>query len=437
MPHEFDAFLSYAGEDAEFARWLTGKLQSAGFRIWFAEEMMPAGVNINEELRKITRSGEVRHGIFVMSESWLEKEAQYTGWEAKLLSSNGDRKLIAVVRDHLDSTALGPGFHGGKYIDWPAEEDSPLERLWELFCGLTGESPGPKKNWAAKAESMLGSAVADDLPRRETSMRPTAVDPSRLLALNRDPQWGKLERLATDSAHQAIFLVGPERQGHKLFLDRVEDCLTREPRRRMVEVPWERPPGSKGAAIAMLARGLECGDGEVVKKIEALLHSQNLVLVHRPVFEETTVDYLLLYYREWLPSLLGELPRNARHSVKMVHALRWPESPPIVRGWQRLTAVVGNKNAQRRLEKYAAAQQFIDELRKARPPTLAVHFLDTLQPVTHKHIEEWVVGLGLDDQRRKALLEVALDGNRDTVDVVRRVRERLNINRRRNHELRT
>lgn len=68
---EFDVFVSYAGEDAEFVRALVGALEAQNLQVWFAETAIGIGDSLRASIdRGLVRS---RFGIVVLSPSFLKK----------------------------------------------------------------------------------------------------------------------------------------------------------------------------------------------------------------------------------------------------------------------------------------------------------------------------------------------------------------------------
>jgi hypothetical protein len=67
----YDAFLSYAAEDSNFAEGLAAALVEAGFRIWFAPLQLTVGDSLNREINRGLR--DARYGIVVLSVPFFSK----------------------------------------------------------------------------------------------------------------------------------------------------------------------------------------------------------------------------------------------------------------------------------------------------------------------------------------------------------------------------
>jgi hypothetical protein len=68
---DYDAFLSYAGEDEKTASEIAGALRSHGFKIWYAEDSLKVGDSLLDAIEAgMSRS---RAGVLLISKTYLSK----------------------------------------------------------------------------------------------------------------------------------------------------------------------------------------------------------------------------------------------------------------------------------------------------------------------------------------------------------------------------
>jgi len=98
----------------------------------------------------------------------------------------------------------------------------------------------------------------------QTASRSSAASPPPRtrapLFLDRNAQWGELQREVAAPAHQVILLPGERGQGHEYFMMRVQLALPRDPPRRILSIDWKvRPfPRIRKDFLGALADALGC-----------------------------------------------------------------------------------------------------------------------------------------------------------------------------------
>ena len=149
-------FVSYSREPAEnlaFVRELAGYLRSARFAVWVDEEQISGAKDIEEEIKAGIMGSDA--GLFVVTKRWLQRERDFIRHEVKLVGRSNARRLV-LLREPVDDTDLGPEFATLKRLEWFPNDPQPFARLWEIYCGITGEKPGPWREWEAKGKQVFG-----------------------------------------------------------------------------------------------------------------------------------------------------------------------------------------------------------------------------------------------------------------------------------------
>ena len=151
----FDVFLSHAREDKAQVRALAQQLTAAGLSAWLDEEQLAPG----HDPRKAVARGleESQHVLIWVSDAWLKKA--WTQWELDLFATiRGDtRRVLPLLRVPWDDALLGPYLTRQVAI---SPEHGEHERLWLVFCGIRGATPGERSSWAARGQQLIdGSRV--------------------------------------------------------------------------------------------------------------------------------------------------------------------------------------------------------------------------------------------------------------------------------------
>jgi hypothetical protein len=170
-------FISYShepAENADFVRDIAGWLKTVGFTVWLDEEQIPGGNPVQSEIEKAIQESDV--GLFIVTSRWRDRP--WTQHEGRLFGENDPpSRLVAVRRENIAPTALGPILGGLKLLDWFSETADRHECLWEIYCAIRGIALGPRENWAHNARNIsnLSTGPADSakspLPRNISKAR--------------------------------------------------------------------------------------------------------------------------------------------------------------------------------------------------------------------------------------------------------------------------
>jgi hypothetical protein len=138
MNFDFNAFVSYAHNDADFARQVVTWLRKSGLGVWFAEEQLIPGSRFRIGLQQGVR--ESHHLIAVLTRSYIERP--WTQRELDLFdlsADQSDRRILALQLDELDLGALDQTFQVHQRIKWDGRAFN-AEAYWHLYCGLSNPS---------------------------------------------------------------------------------------------------------------------------------------------------------------------------------------------------------------------------------------------------------------------------------------------------------
>jgi len=438
----FHVFLSYARSDYSFALELAESLKSIGLEVWLDEEQILPGEAVQDSLVRGLKSAQ--HAVFVVTEAWLDRK--WTTWELEsfVQEGSGERRLLFVKRIPRDVQRIGPYLRDLQPVDWPEGDPEPEARLWELRCGLLGEKLGPRKERARKWREGLGDAgpalmaktPAEKTTRALLTLRRGVAGKS--LTIDRKAQWGQLTTEAALPDHQAIFVLGPQRRGHDLFLERIER-LPKDPPRTIHTVSWGLfTPKAKGLFFDALARALGCPAVRLVATLRAEMADQNVVLLHRPVCEKDFEDEAFLaYYTTWLPELIAEVvdpdvrPNDRVGAIKVVQGIAWCPSTRVRRGlaWLASRIGVGSAWVEESLQQSSAARALArirreaEQRRKAGLPWLPAVCLDELPEITREDVLEW--SDFLPPEEREKLVKDIMFGTHDSEQILERIANRL------------
>jgi hypothetical protein len=440
----FDVFLSYARADYTFAVWLARSLEQGGFRVWLDEERILSGDNLKESLVRGLESAQ--HAVFVVTDAWLER--MWTGWELEsfIQDRGAGRRLVPILQIPRDVKRIGPYLFALRPVEWLEDDPEPAEaRLWDLRCSLLGDvdSLGPRLEWARKWREISGEpgpALPAKIPAQATARALPTLDrgvAGESLTIDRQAQWGQLTTAAARPAHQAIFVLGPQRRGHEFFLERVERCLPKDPPRAIYTVRWDqlKPPNAKGLFFSALARAFGRPVERLAATLRAQVANQNLVLLHRPVCEKDFEDEAFLsYYTSWLPELIAEVDRAPRlngrvGAIKVVQGIAWCPSVPVQRGlaWLGRRIGVSSSWVEESLQQASAAAALSLIRREAERrrgeglPWLPAVCLEELPEITRGDVLEWSDFLPPGERER--FVDKVMLGARDSEQILTRIRE--------------
>lgn len=445
MGFSHDVFISYAHEDVAFVRLLARLLDRASLVVWLDEERMRGGEPVRERIEAAIAQS--RHAIFVLTEAWQKKD--WTGWEATRfrLAIKGERgpnerRMVPILRGASDPGKFGPSFNDSVAVPWRSEATDVDARFWLLYCALvekatTERGPGPESTWATKGRKALGwpplpAPIPENLDSPATEhqrlSRPTPSrcleGPDPILLLDRDVQWGQLERIVRSPNSELALVLGDKRQAHDVFLRRARYCLPSDPPRDVRAVVWQPiPPATEADYGATLSLALGCGPDEVVDAVKAAVRDRNLVLVHTPVVQAMLQNEAFVrYYTHWLPGIVSQVDPSPRPddrigAIKAIQAVTWLKAGRVATGAARLLRRVGMKS--RWIEdatEHQEALRLANRLRFEGARALTVSVLDELGDVTRDDVDRWARILPAGNEWSR-ILDAALRGCQDTASI--------------------
>jgi hypothetical protein len=172
-------FISYSREPAEnakFVRDLASRLRVAGFTVWLDVEQIPFGADAQAVTTRAIEESEI--GLFVVTSRWFERE--WIQHEVRLFGevNEGARRLV-VLRERMDRSQLGrlgPYLFGIQRVNWLADDLQPDARFWEIYCGITGQEPGPQHLRNKKGREVAGTPTppgpVDESPEKHGEFVP-------------------------------------------------------------------------------------------------------------------------------------------------------------------------------------------------------------------------------------------------------------------------
>jgi hypothetical protein len=371
-----------------------------------------------------------RHVVLVISEAWLA--GAWTLWEGGYAAALKGRVLpVFRVPYRMDHPHYLYGLAG---IKWLAQDREMEAHLWQLRCSLDSAPAGPPETWAARWQELLlkckvtGAALHSRNAADESfvALRQLQFDPVReVLCCDRDEQWGRLVREAEELRHGALFVVGPRRRGHDFFLERVRRFYPKDPARLLCPVLWDPIiPTYRQEFREALAAALHCEERMLSAALRAVLRDQNLVLIHRPVYDSDLANEALqLYYTKWVPELLSEAEAGQAGGcfVKLVQAVAWSPARRIAP-----TSAGGEDEAGWYDE--GAARRMLKLLAKKQRVELPVVKLKALTPIRRREIR--TVSEVLPEESRKVFIRDMLFGAPDSEQILKRLTDRLRRHKR-------
>lgn len=324
-------FISYARTpaDQQAARWLARNLRTArGIeRVFFDEETLVQASELRQSL-----AGEIRSSdavVFLVSQSWIDRD--HTRQEL-LDTAAADRTgqvilRIPVFRQPRESLAVLPAEFSrfASSIEWIASTD-PHKLLWQVYCAIMGEETGSREEWHQN-----GVTISDPTAELPDQGGDDPVTDRPSLECGRDSEWGYVSGDPV-SRHRLIIIGGARGEDHGHFVKRIERCLASVPLRSMSYVEWgtgssaDARPQHKddylecfGRALTKDRRTLDRPD--LISVLRARLADRNLIAIHPKIDSFFEDEYLVAYYREWLPELLAEVKPRMR--LKCVQPVAW------------------------------------------------------------------------------------------------------------------
>ena len=150
----FDAFVSYAHEDLQFARRLVRWLRNSGFQVWFDIEQLVPGVSFRDGLMRGTR--ESRHLISLLTASYVARK--WTRREVELFdlrADQQDRRILGIEIGSIVAGSLDQVFQINQRIQWKGTGRDD-RGFWRLYCGLANQAPGGRSGRRGVGRLMSG-----------------------------------------------------------------------------------------------------------------------------------------------------------------------------------------------------------------------------------------------------------------------------------------
>ena len=140
-------FISYSRlpeENAEFVRQLAARLRAANFEVWLDEERISVADNIQEKIVEAISSADA--ALFVVNSRWLQTDRDFIQFEISLVGDQRAARRVVVLREPAGVKELGPYFCTLNRMEWYPDDPQPDARFWEIYCGITGTPPGPRRS---------------------------------------------------------------------------------------------------------------------------------------------------------------------------------------------------------------------------------------------------------------------------------------------------
>lgn len=410
-------FLSYAwsAADSFVARKLAGALRAAKMTVWLDEEQLPAGGHRGDRLDDRLRQGidASDAAVFLVSQSWIERD--WTRWELDLFAARNPRPrlvpLLRLARDQL-LRYIPPQLSQLAQLEWLDSEKSPIERFWQVYCGVQDLPPGPREEWQARGLAISGSVFNDTQPgspgEDSAPSTPRPALPRKIwddvsTTCDRARHWTAFLTHARTDAHEMLLLPGARGSGHKQFLARVMRDLSEEPPRAIAQVTWPERPRTQADYLELLATGLGEPPGgrvdleaRVIDLLRARLASRNLVLLQSPLRSGFDDPEAMRYYTVTLPALLAKA--NPAHRLKYVQPIEWSAEGIVTKIFQRLRG--GGLSSD-----HAGAHRLMEALEAKAGAPLRIKSLPPLAEIPRDELIEFLDALGLTAVQRDRLMK--------------------------------
>jgi hypothetical protein len=387
-------FLSYAHTPADSAlvTYIDARLRAAGFTVWLDQSSLPAGQVLQDAIEKAIAGSD--HGVFIVSPSWLQRE--WTAFELEQFARRDPTvvRRIPVLRSPHDQLTVPPRLVKMKAFEWLDGDPKPDSRMWELYCALKGDDPGPPDKWDERGHAL--PAVRPELYPAAPPVRPT-VRPS--LLCDRAPQWKTVDDLAVECGNELVIVPGAAGQDHEHFLQRIQWLLRNDPPRSIARIDWPTWPHSRDEFREALGRALAVPAAALASDLSDRLAHTNLLLLHPCVRSQFVSEPLIDYYTKWLPELITEC--RPRMNVKCVQPIEWP---PESRGFGRLVRWL-SRPASDDEESRPKAEELIQRFLTGAAPILRAVRLHELRDLTPDDLDDFCQIVALGNRQKTWLLE--------------------------------
>jgi TIR domain len=394
-------FLSYAHTPADSAlvTYIDARLRAAGFTVWRDQSNLPAGQLLQDAIEKAIAASD--HGVFIVSPSWLQRE--WTAFELEQFARRDPTvvRRIPVLRSPHDQLTVPPRLVKIKAFEWLEGDSQPDSRMWELYCAIKGDDPGPQDAWEDRGHTLpaVDPKLYSPPPPPPPMKRPS-------LLCDRAPQWKTVDDLAVELRNELVIVPGAVGQDHEHFLQRIEWLLRHDPPRSIVRIDWPTWPHSRDEFREALGRALAVPATELASDMSHRLANSNLLLLHPCVRSQFVSEPLIAYYTKWLPELITEC--RPTKNVKCVQPVEWPPEP---RGFGRLVRSLSrpaswlSRPAPDDDESRPRAEELIQRFLSGAAPLLRAVRLRELGDLTPDDLDDFCQIVALGTKQRTWLLE--------------------------------
>jgi hypothetical protein len=387
-------FLSYAHTpaDSALATYIHARLTAAGVKVWLDQSSLPAGQVLQDAIEKAIALSD--HGVFIVSPSWLQRE--WTAFELEQFARRDPTvvRRIPVLRSPHDQLTVPPRLVKIKAFEWLDGDPRPDSRMWELYCAIKGDDPGPPETWDERGHTL--PAVGQELYPTVRPARPT-VRPS--LLCDRALQWKTVDDLASVSNNELVIVPGAAGQDHEHFLQRIQWLLRNDPPRSIARIDWPTWPHSRDEFREALGRALGVPAAALASDMSDRLAHTNLLLFHPCLRSQFVSDEPLIdYYTKWLPELITE--SRPRMNVKCVQPIEWPpESGGLGRLVRWLRPAPDDEDSKPK------AEELIQRFLSGAAPILRAIRLQELRDLAPADLEDFCQIVALSLKQKNWLLE--------------------------------
>lgn len=387
-------FISYAHTPADtaLARCIAGALGSVGIAVWLDDATLSGGDILQDAIEKAVATSQ--HGIFIVSQSWLNRE--WTQFELELFAKRDPNvvRRIPIFRAPRRDLVVPPPLVKITGFEWLDEDPNVEARLWEAYCAVTDTAPGGRDEWAGRWRALAKQGPAAPRPivtRPDARLRPS-------LRCDRAIQWNAVEQLALERASHVMLLPGCVGQAHDHFIERIQRLLRLDPPRSIVTVDWPARPRRRDEFLEALGRALAVPPELVSGQLGERLAYNNLLLLHPCIRARFVDEPLVQYYTAWLPDVIARA--HGEMHIKCVQPIEWPKESAGVGqvlswlGFTRRAATEGRSDA----------EGLITKLKDQADGSLRAIRLRDLQDLTRDDLVEFCDVSGLTTAQRTWLL---------------------------------
>jgi len=260
--------------------------------------------------------------------------------------------------------------------------------LLEAVRQERGDNPVVRALWASLPDR--DAAAVDAVARRVD--RPS-------LKCGRADQWNEVLQWAPAPKHSVLLVFGAAGQAASHFEERIRVYLELTPQPSLVPVEWPTRPAGRDAFLEPIASALNVDASGVRDALTSRLASQDLVLLHGCIGQSFDDPELVLYYTDYLPTLLAGLAGQGR--LKCVQPVEWPAQSAASSWIDRLIRSRASDSNDR-----DGALDFIKALQTAAKGDAPIQLVDLpeLRDLKEDEIRRFLRNSGLDDKKQDLMM---------------------------------